>query len=218
MLFRSKANYPAEFMAAVLSRNLDDITKLTFYMDECKAMNIEVKGPDINESYSTFSVAKTGVIRFGLSAIKGIGADVVRNIIETREKGGRFKDIYDFVERVPASAINRRVFDNLVLNIAPRVVVTRTYAGKSEHRLPHIVKHPRMVGGIPYRLPSLRTKGQVAIVGDDEERDVELTPQPAGKVARGFVAHGAVRGVVHLLAVVREVEEYGGGGGVAVPS
>ena len=110
-----KANYPAEFMAAVLSRNLDDITKLTFYMDECKAMNIEVKGPDINESYSTFSVAKTGVIRFGLSAIKGIGADVVRNIIETREKGGRFKDIYDFVERVPASAINRRVFDNLVL-------------------------------------------------------------------------------------------------------
>ncbi|MDE6157223.1 MAG: DNA polymerase III subunit alpha, partial [Muribaculaceae bacterium] len=110
-----KANYPAEFMAAVLSRNLNDISKLSFYMDECKAMGLEVKGPDINESFSTFSVSSPGVIRFGLSAIKGIGSDVVRSIIETREKGGRFKDIYDFVERVPSQSINRRVFDNLVL-------------------------------------------------------------------------------------------------------
>ncbi|MCM1067208.1 MAG: DNA polymerase III subunit alpha [Muribaculaceae bacterium] len=110
-----KANYPAEFMAAVLSRNLNDITKLSFYMDECKAMGLEVKGPDINESFSTFSVSSPGVIRFGLSAIKGIGADVVRNIVDEREKGGKFKDIYDFVERVPSSSINRRVFDNLVL-------------------------------------------------------------------------------------------------------
>ena len=110
-----KANYPAEFMAAVLSRNLHDITKLSFYMDECKSMGLEVKGPDINESFATFSVSSPGVIRFGLTAIKGIGADVVRAIIDTRTKDGKFKDIYDFVERVPASAINRRVFDNLTL-------------------------------------------------------------------------------------------------------
>lgn len=110
-----KANYPAEFMAAVLSRNLDDISKLSFYMDECKAMGLEVKGPDINESLSSFSVSSPGVIRFGLSAIKGIGGDVVRVIIDTRNQGGKFADIYDFVERVPAAAINRRVFDNLVL-------------------------------------------------------------------------------------------------------
>lgn len=109
-----KANYPAEYMAAVLTRNLDDITKLTTYMDECKAMGIEVKGPDINESRSLFSVTKDGNVRFGLSAIKGIGADVVRQILEARESGP-FADIYDFVERVPSSAINRRVFDNLVL-------------------------------------------------------------------------------------------------------
>ncbi|MDE6120351.1 MAG: DNA polymerase III subunit alpha, partial [Muribaculaceae bacterium] len=110
-----KANYPAEFMAAVLSRNLDDINKMSFYMDECKAMGLEVKGPDINESFSTFSVSDQTVIRFGLSAIKGIGPDVVRTIIETRENGGAFTDIYDFVERVPSGTLNRRVFDNLVL-------------------------------------------------------------------------------------------------------
>ena len=110
-----KANYPAEFMAAVLSRNLEDIAKLAFYMDECKAMGLQVKGPDINESISSFSVSEPSVIRFGLSAIKGIGPDVVRSIIEARDAGGTFKDIYDFVERVPASSINRRVFDNLAL-------------------------------------------------------------------------------------------------------
>lgn len=110
-----KANYPAEYMAAVLSRNLSDITKLSFYMDECKAMGLSVKGPDINESYATFSVTGSDIIRFGLSAIKGVGNDVVRNIVETRENGGPFKDIYDFVERVPAGTLNRRVFDNLVI-------------------------------------------------------------------------------------------------------
>jgi len=110
-----KANYPAEFMAAVLSRNLDDINKLAFYMDECRAMGLQVKGPDINSSIGTFSVSEPGVIRFGLSAIKGIGSDVVNAIIEARDAGEAFKDIYDFVERVPASAINRRVFDNLAL-------------------------------------------------------------------------------------------------------
>lgn len=110
-----KAHYPAEFMAAVLSRNLNDIAKLSFYMDECRAMGLQVKGPDINASRSAFSVSEPGVIRFGLTAIKGIGPDVVRSIINTRESGGPFKDIYDFVERVPAQSINRRVFDNLVL-------------------------------------------------------------------------------------------------------
>ncbi len=110
-----KANYPAEFMAAVLSRNLNDIAKLSFYMDECRAMGLDVKGPDINESLSSFSVPSQGVIRFGLSAIKGIGGDVVRAIIDARNAGGPFADIYDFVERVPAKSINRRVFDNLAL-------------------------------------------------------------------------------------------------------
>lgn len=108
-----KANYPAEFMAAVLSRNLDDITKLSFYMDECKAMGLEVKGPDINASLATFSVSSPDVVRFGLTAIKGIGEDVVRKIIDNRAENGPFKDVFDFVERVPG--LNRRVFENLTL-------------------------------------------------------------------------------------------------------
>ncbi len=110
-----KANYPSEYMAAVLSRNLSDINKLSFYMDECKAMRISVKGPDVNESRNSFSVNRNGDIRFGLSAIKGVGDSVVRDILKAREEGGPFKDIYDFVERVPAGSVNRRVFDNLVL-------------------------------------------------------------------------------------------------------
>ncbi len=109
-----KANYPSEYMAAVLSRNLSDIAKVSFYMDECKSMKINVKGPDINESFANFSVNARGDIRFGLSAIKGVGGNVVASILEAREKGGAFKDIYDFVERVPAGTINRRVFEALV--------------------------------------------------------------------------------------------------------
>jgi len=110
-----KANYAPEYMAAVLSRNLTDITKLTVYMDECKAMGITVKGPDVNESFASFGVTPHGDIRFGLSAIKGIGNNVVADILEVRKKDGPFKDIFDFVERVPAGAINRRVFENLAL-------------------------------------------------------------------------------------------------------
>lgn len=108
-----KANYPAEYMAAVLSRNLADITKLTNFMDECKSMKIDVLGPDVNESFSAFGVNKDGNIRFGLAAIKGVGVNVVAEIIRARNEGGTFTDIYDFVERVDRSAINRRTLENL---------------------------------------------------------------------------------------------------------
>lgn len=110
-----KANYPAEYMAAVLSRNRSDITKLTNFMDECKAMKIPVKGPDVNESFNDFGVNRQGDIRFGLAAVKGVGDNVVAAIIQAREEGGRFESPYDFVERVPASVINRRTLDSLIL-------------------------------------------------------------------------------------------------------
>ncbi|MBQ8773058.1 MAG: DNA polymerase III subunit alpha, partial [Muribaculaceae bacterium] len=110
-----KANYPAEYMAAVLSRNLSDITKLTGFMDECKSMHISVKGPDVNESFATFGVNKKGDIRFGLAAIKGIGVNVVNDILKARSEGGPFSSIYDFVERVDKASLNRRVVDNLAM-------------------------------------------------------------------------------------------------------
>ncbi len=111
-----KANYPAEYMAAVLSRNLTDITKLTNFMDECKSMHISVKGPDVNESFSAFGVNKKGDIRFGLAAIKGIGVNVVSAIIAARDKDGQFQSIYDFVERVDKAALNRRTLEGLALS------------------------------------------------------------------------------------------------------
>lgn len=111
-----KANFPAEYMAAVLSRNLSDTTKLANFMDECRAMKIPVKVPDINESIARFSVNKQGDIRFGLAAIKGVGENVVAQIVETRKKGGPFENIYDFVERVPSNAINRKVFESFALS------------------------------------------------------------------------------------------------------
>ena len=110
-----KAHYPAEYMAGVLSRNLNAADKLSKIMDECKRMGIVVKGPDINESGHKFSVTKNGEIRFGLSGIKGVGDSAVNAIVTERKKNGPFKDIYDFVERVNLSACNRSSIENLAL-------------------------------------------------------------------------------------------------------
>lgn len=108
-----KAHYPSEFMAALLSRNLADIKQLTLYMNECKRMGIRVLGPDINESMRTFSSNKAGDVRFGLGAVKGVGEAAVESIIAERNANGRFKDIYDLMERVNFSAVNRKCFENL---------------------------------------------------------------------------------------------------------
>ena len=111
-----KANYPAEFMAAIMSRRRDQITEITKLMDECKAMGIDTLGPDVNESYQKFGVNKKGEIRFGLAAIKGMGDNVAQAIIDEREKNGVYKDIYDFVERINFSQVNRKALEALALS------------------------------------------------------------------------------------------------------
>ena len=103
-----KAHYPAEYMAAVLSRNISDIKKITMFMEETRRMGIEVLGPDVNESHVKFTVNKDGNIRFGLGAIKGVGESAVLQLIDDRRANGLFKDIYDFVERVNLNALNRK--------------------------------------------------------------------------------------------------------------
>ncbi len=108
-----KAHYPAEYMAAVLSRNLNDIKKIGFFMDECKRIGAPVLGPDVNYSYSRFAVDKGGNVRFGMAGIKGVGAGAVEAIVSEREKGGLFKDIYDFVERVNLTSVNKKAFECL---------------------------------------------------------------------------------------------------------
>ena len=111
-----KANYPAEFMAAIMSRRRDQITEITKLMDECKAMGIATLGPDVNESFQKFGVNKKGEIRFGLAAIKGMGDGVAQAIIDEREKNGPYKNIFDFVQRINFSQVNRKAFESLALS------------------------------------------------------------------------------------------------------
>jgi DNA polymerase-3 subunit alpha len=111
-----KANYPAEFMAAIMSRRRDQITEITKLMDECRQMGIATLGPDVNESYEKFGVNHHGEIRFGLGAIKGMGNSAAQAIIEEREKNGPFKDIFDFAERVSFASVNRKAYESLALS------------------------------------------------------------------------------------------------------
>jgi len=111
-----KANYPAEFMAAVLSRNITDIKKIGIFMDECRRMGIEILGPDVNESNVRFTVNDKGNIRFGLGAIKGVGENAVTSIIDERAKNGPFADIYDFVERNDLHQVNKKNLEGLAIS------------------------------------------------------------------------------------------------------
>ena len=110
-----KANYPAEYMAAAMSRNISNITEITKLMDESKATGIMTLGPDVNESLLKFSVNQKGDIRFGLGAIKGVGESAVQSILEERKKNGPFLGIFDFVQRVNLSSCNRKNIENLAL-------------------------------------------------------------------------------------------------------
>ena len=110
-----KANYPAEYMAAVMSRSLSNITDITKLMDECKSMGINVMGPDVNESNLKFTVNMEGNIRFGLGAVKGVGEGAVLNIMDEREKNGPFTSIFDFVQRVNLTSCNRKNLECLAL-------------------------------------------------------------------------------------------------------
>ncbi|WP_347173670.1 DNA polymerase III subunit alpha [Polaribacter uvawellassae] len=110
-----KAHYPAEYMASVLSNNMNDIKSVSFFMEECKRSGITVLGPDINESYSKFSVNKEGNIRFGMAAIKGVGSSAVKAIIDERKKNGHFVSIFDVAKRVDLRVANKKAFDGLIL-------------------------------------------------------------------------------------------------------
>ena len=108
-----KAHYPAEYMASVLTHNLSNIDKITFFMEECRRMGLQVLGPDVNESLYNFSVNKAGQIRFGLGAIKGVGEAAVQSIIEERDVNGPYKSIFDMVRRINLRAANKKTFENL---------------------------------------------------------------------------------------------------------
>ncbi len=169
-----KAHYPAEFMASVLTHNKNDLTKLTFFLRECHRMNCEVLGPNINESASDFTVNKDGAIRFGLSALKGVGEGPVAAILEERSEGGSFKSLFDMLQRLSLQAVNKRVMESLVLGGALDLfpILNRaTYFAPSEKYdtfLEHLLRY-----GNAYQ--SQKSQSANSLFGDSEDA---MIPEP----------------------------------------
>jgi DNA polymerase III subunit alpha len=169
-----KAHYPAEFMASVLTHNKSDITKVTFFLRECKRMNLEVLGPDINESVSDFSVNKKGAIRFGMAALKGVGEGPVEIILAERKKNGLFADVFDLVRRLNTAALNKRVMESLVLGGAFdcfKNIDRATFfapSGKYDTFLEHVLKF-----GTAYQ--GQKAQSTISLFGDSED---SMVPTP----------------------------------------
>lgn len=172
-----KANYPAEYMAGVMSRNLNNLSKLTEMMDECKSMGIPVKGPDINESLEKFGVTQKGEIRFGLAAVKSIGANAVSAIIKEREANGPFKDIFDLVERVNLSACNRSAIESLAFSGALdcfgdlRREMFAPPAGHEPGFAEVLVRYGQ-------RFQADQNSQQASLFGDDDPLEIDHPPYP----------------------------------------
>ena len=168
-----KAHYPAEYMAAVLTHNLNDIKKITFFVDECKRQGIEVLGPDVNESFLNFMVNEKGEIRFGLAAIKNVGESAADNIITVRKETGPFTSIFDFAKRVNLKSVNKRSMESLAMAGAfDRFENTHRaqyfFRENSEDTifLEKIVKHAN-----EFQLQ--QNSSQVSLFGDAEEVEVQ---------------------------------------------
>lgn len=172
-----KANYPAEFMAAVLSRNISDIKKITVMMEETKRMGIEVLGPDINESYLHFTVNRSGNIRFGLGAIKGVGEHAVLHLIDERENNGPYKDIYDLVERVNLNTVNKKMLEAMVVSGAfdglPGITRAQYFSadGKGSSFLESLIRYGSNV-------KTIRNSSQQSLFGETGGFEM-VKPEPA---------------------------------------
>lgn len=171
-----KANYPAQYMAANMSRNKADIKEITKLMDECKAMGVATLGPDVNESYINFGVNHLGEIRFGLGAIKGVGESAVESILKERKEKGPFKDIFDFIERINISACNKKSLECLALSGAFDCfgLMREQYVApvsKDESFLDTLVRY-----GNKYQLD--KQQNSMSLFGDLDEIEI-VHPKPA---------------------------------------
>ena len=169
-----KAHYPAEYMAANLTNNLDNMDKISEYIEDTLKHGIKVLGPDINESVDSFSVNKDGDIRFGLAALKGVGHGAVESIVSEREKNGPYLDFFDFMNRVDLRNCNRRVIESLA------------YGGsfdcfKGMHRAQLFVTDSNNKNFIEkmvnYVSKSQNSQGQFSIFDDQPEAAAELLPE-----------------------------------------
>ena len=205
-----KANYPSEYMAAVLSRNLTNVEQLTVYMNECKRMGIRVLGSDVNESMKTFSANAAGDVRFGLAAIKGVGEAAAESIIAEREKNGRYKDIYDFMERLNFSVVNRKCLENMA------------YAGAFDsitefHRGKFFGTDSRDTNGITFleqlmrygqRYQAERDNAQQSLFGGDGHVDIQRPVLPTCTDWTQLETLGKEREMMGLYLSAHPLDEY----------
>ncbi|MCF8229470.1 MAG: DNA polymerase III subunit alpha, partial [Bacteroidales bacterium] len=172
-----KANFPAEYMASVLTHNLNDIKKITFFIDESRRMGIPVLGPDVNESEMNFTVNDKGEIRFGMAAIKGVGSNAVKAIVDEREENGLYKDVLDFAKRINLKSVNRKCFEALAqagafdcFEGSHRAQYFYREASDDTIFIEKIIRH-----AATYQ--EKQNSSQVSLFGDDtdfEEPDIEL--------------------------------------------
>ncbi|MBR5697697.1 MAG: DNA polymerase III subunit alpha [Prevotella sp.] len=174
-----KANYPAEFMAAIMSRRRDQITEITKLMDECKSMDIATLGPDVNESYLKFGVNQKGEIRFGLAAIKGMGDNVAQSIIDEREKNGPYKSVFDFAQRVNYGSVNRKAFESLALSggFDSFGIPRENYFGvdsRGNMFLDVLIRYGQLY-------QAEKQQAQTSLFGDEGAVDIATPPVPQGE-------------------------------------
>ena len=203
-----KAHYPSEFMAAVLSRNLSDIKKITTFMDECKRMGISVLGPDVNESNYKFSVNTKGDVRFGLGAVKGLGEAAVNAIIEERKKHGLYKDIYDLVERVNLSAMNRKNLETLVLagGLDSLTTLTRADFFAADNKDVTFVEQLIRYGN---KLQSEKNSAMNSLFGALASAEIIQKPEPAqGNVWSNLETLNKEREVVGIYLSSHPLDDY----------
>ena len=201
-----KANYPAEFMAAIMSRRRDQISEITKLMDECKVMGIATLGPDVNESFLKFGVNKKGQIRFGLAAIKGLGDTVAEAIIKEREKNGPYQNIFDFAQRINFSCVNRKAFESLALSggfdsfgIAREDFFTNN--NKGEMFLDTLVRYGQM-----YQLEQQQIRN--SLFGGENEVDIATPVIPKGKAWSDIERLNRERELVGIYLSAHPLDEY----------
>ncbi|MFZ4740889.1 MAG: DNA polymerase III subunit alpha [Bacteroidales bacterium] len=173
-----KAHYPAEYMAAVLTHNLNDLKKITFFIDECNRSKIPVLGPCINESVMNFTVNKKGEIRFGMAAIKGVGEAAVFAIIEDRDKNGFYKNIFDLAKRVNLKAVNKRSLEALAYAGAFDTFEDTHRAQYFYQEKPEDVNFLEKVVRHASQYQNGLNSSQHSLFGESEETEVQDPPMP----------------------------------------
>ena len=205
-----KANYPSEYLAAVLSRNLADIKSITQYMTECKQMGIRVLGPDINESEQNFSSNKSGDIRFGLAAIKGVGEAAVRSIIDERTKNGPYKNIYDLMERVNFTVVNRKCFENIAYSGGFDSIIdfhrSKFFAADSRSSNPVMFIEQLMRYG--QRVQQEKLNSQQSLFGGGEVVDIQPPTVPVAEDWNQLMLLNKEREVIGLYLSAHPLDDY----------